>query len=847
MPFLDGRFGLRAPVRVSSFCSFRFCAALFLLSASMLHAGVIRGTVTDPSGATVTGATIILSNSGKFVGKTVSVADGSYQFVTGQAGRFSLLISAQSFRQLEVPAFYAGASDSVERDLVMEPEWVRQAIVVTATGTPTPQEQTSAATSVLGQLDLVLRDNFVDALRLMSGTVSTQTGEPGSQTSLFIRGGSSDGNKVLLDGVSVGDMGGRFDFGPLSTTGIVSSEVYRGPDSNLYGADAGSGVVAFSTVKGTANSPTLRLDGQVGDFHSSREEAELSGTHKTLDYYSAFSWMQTSNSLPRDEFHVATAAGNFGWQPIASTQIRGTVHYGVDATGVPNAWQFYHVADDATQKDQDLFISGSIDNQTTPDFHNVVRYGGTRKREQYWLWQPSGQLIEYADSPTYGPSYAYFGNSVTFTGANGYTASGRAMLDFQGTYPEESPTVSNRDEADYQGDYRFTPHFVALIGFRFEEERGLGLSYITFDPVTTKRTNYDYLASVHGDFLKGRLFYTLGGSLEHYSLFGVQTSPRAGLSFYAVKPRSGIFSGTKILTNFGEAVREPALTEQFGSLYEFLSSSGFLSTAQALHISPLAAPTTRTYEAGIEQGFLADRVIFRSSYFHNVFGKQIESVGGAILPNLIPGLTATQQQQLETALGYYYSEDLGLYVNSEAYRAQGIETTVETGIGRSIFLRGGYTWLEGVVQRSFDSDNEALAGGYEPTYNGIAIGALSPLKGARPFRIPPQTGFVSASYAGKRWTLISTAAFASRSDDSTFLEYEDLSGGNSLLLPNRDLDHAYANINLGGDFHWSKRLNIYGQAENLISDQHIAPLGYLSLPFNFRVGIRFLLGKGISN
>jgi iron complex outermembrane receptor protein/vitamin B12 transporter len=263
-----------------------------------------------------------------------------------------------------------------------------------------------------------------------------------------------------------------------------------------------------------------------------------------------------------------------------------------------------------------------------------------------------------------------------------------------------------------------------------------------------------------------------------------------------------------------------------------------------LHISPLAAPTTRTYEGGLEQDFFSDRLIFRSSYFHNEFGKQIESVGGLLLPNLIPGLTPAQQQQLETALGYYYTDDYGLYVNSEAYRAQGIETTVEGGLGRNIFLRGGYTWLEANVQRSFDSDNEALTDGYEPTYDGIPIGAFSPLKGARPFRIPPHTGFVSASYAGKRITLISTASFASRSDDSTFLAYADLSGGNSLLLPNRDLDHSYANISFGGSYHLISRISIYGQAENLVSDRHIAPIGYPSLPFKFRAGVRLRLGKG---
>ena len=177
-------FGLRGLRELR--CVAPLCTVFFLLSATLLHAGVIRGTVTDTSGATVTGATVVLMNGNKYVGKTVSTADGSYQLVTGQSGRFSLIITAQSFRQLEPPSFYAGAGASVEQNLVMEPEWVHQSIVVTATGTPTPQQQTSEATSVLGNLDLVLRDNFVDALRLMPGTVTAQVGQLGAQASLFV-------------------------------------------------------------------------------------------------------------------------------------------------------------------------------------------------------------------------------------------------------------------------------------------------------------------------------------------------------------------------------------------------------------------------------------------------------------------------------------------------------------------------------------------------------------------------------------------------------------------------------------------------------------------------------------
>jgi len=813
-------------------------AGILLAAAALCPAASIRGVVTDATGAKVTGATVVLISNGKQVGTAVSSGDGSFQILTGVSGRFYLVVSAKSFREIETPGFYAGKLDLIERTVVLEPEWVRESIVVTATGTPTPQAQTSAATSVLAPLDIALREDFVNALVQMPGTAVAETGQRGAQTSLFIRGGDSDDNKILVDGVSAGDLGGRFDFGPLSTTAIERVEVYRGPNSDLYGADAESGVVSFTTAHGTTSFPSFLFQGDAGNLSSSREELEVAGSHNKLDYLGAFSWLQTANSLPMDEYHVATTAANVGWQPSGSTQVRATVHYGVDGTGVPNAWDFYHVTDEATEKDQDIYMSASVDNRTTASFKNTFRYGLTRKREQYDLWEQrgSGFFDAYGDS---------LGDQVTITGANGYSVSGRAVLDYAQTYPYGYQLASNRDQLVYQGDITITPHLTALAGFHFENERGLESVPSYAEHETTVRDNYDYIAAVHGDF-KNRFFYNLGGSLEHYSLFGTQTSPRAGLSYYVFRPHRGIFAGTRVLFNFGDAVREPALTDQFGSLYQFLVTDNFQSIAKQLGIGPLSAPAARTYEGGLEQAFFSDRIIFRSSYFHNEFGRQIEYVGGHLLPNLIPGLTAAEKQQLETALGYYYTDDYGLAVNTQAFRAQGIETTVEGGIGRSLFMRGGYTWLEGQVQRSFDSDNEALAGGYAPTYNGIPIGAISPLKGAQPFRRPRDSGFFTASYAMRQFTAIFTSSFAGRSDDSTYLEYADADGGNSLLLPNRNLDHGYARLDLGGSFQLLSWLGIYAQAENLADNQHIAPLGYPSLPFNFRAGLRIQLGKGSS-
>jgi iron complex outermembrane receptor protein/vitamin B12 transporter len=133
-----------------------------------------------------------------------------------------------------------------------------------------------------------------------------------------------------------------------------------------------------------------------------------------------------------------------------------------------------------------------------------------------------------------------------------------------------------------------------------------------------------------------------------------------------------------------------------------------------------------------------------------------------------------------------------------------------------------------------------------PTYNGIPVGPYSPLEGARPFRRAPHTGYFTATYAAHRFTGIFNAAFASRSDDSTYLEGEDASGANAngLLLPNRNLDYGYAKLDIGGSFELRNWVDIFAQADNLTNNQHIAPIGYPSLPFTVRTGLRLRWGPG---
>jgi len=815
---------------------------VLLGSSSAAHAVSVHGTVTDPLGYPIARATVGLIHNGQVLITGQTGPDGSYTLVSADSGRFYVLASGISFRQLATASFYGGRFDTVEQNVVLEPEWVRESVVVTATGVPQPQSQVSASVTGLSAEEFANRQGIVDPLRQVPGVNVVETGQWGGETSLFIRGGSSTANRVVMDGVPVEDIGGRFDFGNVATTGIQDVEIDRGPNTVLYGSDAAAGVVALTTPRGSTAFPSLLYEGDEGNFKTYRSQAQLAGMKRKLDYYLGASNFNTQNSVPNDGYHDNTGVANLGWSLSAKTQVRVTGRASYSATGLPGGnggYSFYDFANDGKQLDQDIYGTGTIDHAFRDNWHATVRYGLVRKREESEQWYPAGILLTGSDAGAGN----YYGQDVTVTGANGTVSSGQALLNYSvadgSVYPSSGATASNRDQLFAQTDYTHGPHLNVIAGFRYEDERGLDSypAYFTLD--TLERTNYDYQAQLGGQ-LKNRLFYTAAGGVEKNQLFGLVGTPRGGASWYVVRPGKGVLHGTRLSVNFAKGYQEPTIDQQFGSLYRFLLANGGQAAVTQYGVAPIGAELSRSYDGGIEQSLFSEKVIAKVTYFHNELGNQIEAVPASAVPQLLPNLSAAQQQQLEAFLNNNFAYELDL--NSMSYRAQGVESEVEYGLGKNIFLRGGYTYLDAVVQRSFSSD--ALAPSTNPNYPGIPIGNYSPLVGARPFRRPPHTGFTSVVYTGKKWSGVIDGAYASRSDDSTFLGGSDVNFGNTLLLPNRNLDFAYTKIDLGATYAWKPWMGIYTQIDNLTSSQHIGPIGYPSLPLNFRTGVRFTLSLG---
>ena len=195
-------------------------AFLFLLLVFSIPAwpaeSAISGTVTDSLGAVIPGATVVLTQGGKDLQTAKSDPEGKFQFKIEQAGRYAVRAEAKTFAASTSQEVFAEPSHGVDITLTLSPSVIAQNIVVTATGMETPEAQTGTSISVISDTDLSTRIDLQSTLRDQLGGQTSQSGQMGALTALYVRGGPSDANKVLMDGIPINDIGGNVDFSYLA-------------------------------------------------------------------------------------------------------------------------------------------------------------------------------------------------------------------------------------------------------------------------------------------------------------------------------------------------------------------------------------------------------------------------------------------------------------------------------------------------------------------------------------------------------------------------------------------------------------------------------------------------------
>jgi vitamin B12 transporter len=189
--------------------------------------------------------------------------------------------------------------------------------VVSATRTPQDAQFTTSSVDVvpLLKLDLAQVDDLRTALSAVPGVNIVNTGAPGGQTSVFIRGSSSTQTLFVVDGIPMNSRAAGYNnfLGAADITGIDRIEVLRGPQSTLYGSSAMGGVIFIDSTRG-CGAPTGNVSTTFGSFDTWGASAAVSGGTSTVGYSASLARYSTDNVHDNNAFD--------SWS--YSTRIEGT-------------------------------------------------------------------------------------------------------------------------------------------------------------------------------------------------------------------------------------------------------------------------------------------------------------------------------------------------------------------------------------------------------------------------------------------------------------------------------------------------------------------------------------------
>ena len=560
------------------------CVSLLLFVAlAAASAADLKVKVIDPQSAAVSGAQVSLFSKGTDTPLKIatSSAEGIAIFNELSPGNYQIQVLAPGFApQTEDVAAH---SDAITIQLHLAT--ASETVVVTATRTLVPAGETGASISTLenAQLETMQPIAAADAVRFLPGAVVNTAGQRGGISSLFVRGGESTYNKVIVDGVAIDNPGETFDFGTLPLAQADRLEFVRGTQSTLYGSDAMTSVVQVWTRTGSTPVPELRFGADGGNFGTASGYASLAGAHERFDY-DLFGNQFNSNGLGvNDGYSDSLQGANVGMAITDHAALRLRVRHSNSQTGLPGEWNF------------------NGDPLLAPDPSESSHLNSLLGSAELTVAAPSGWQHRLT-----GFDYLYRYTDVNLN-------SNPASYD---SFPDTYDTHVNRVGFEYQGDYseRTSAYFAAhtTFGYRIENETGV-VNDLDFPPAAPGQ-RLDQDAYLQQQLTWGRLSAIAGGRFVHSSAYGNTGVPRVALTLLALRGGE-LFSGTRVRFSYATGFMEPALYETFGeSAYGYAPNHGLLPER------------TRAFEAGFEQKLFAGRYALNATYFNNLFHDQIEAI-----------------------------------------------------------------------------------------------------------------------------------------------------------------------------------------------------------------------------
>ena len=183
-------------------------------------------------------------------------------------------------------------------------------MVVVESRSPQPLSAASPWVTRISGDDLEQRQiyNLSDALRSVPGMAVARTGQMGSQTSLFSRGGESNHVAFLYEGRRLnGGFSGTYNLGELSTLGASSIEVLKG-SSSVNGANAMGGTVHLRNELLLSNGHDSKVGFSIGSFETLISSYNTRFKDGNWAGNFSFSSLDTENDRPHSKYESLSSS-----------------------------------------------------------------------------------------------------------------------------------------------------------------------------------------------------------------------------------------------------------------------------------------------------------------------------------------------------------------------------------------------------------------------------------------------------------------------------------------------------------------------------------------------------------
>src|SRR5580692_7403072 len=308
---------------------FCLCAlAPSALFAQSVSTGTVAGTVTDPSGGAIVGATVTLTDTATSISRTDTTNEnGRYFFANVVPGKYTVSISKTGFRVSKLVDQVVNVSASLTLNVTLEIGSVAETVEVTVTNGAELQTLNGTVGNT-GSGDLL--QNLPPIGRDSSTFVTLQ---PGVSPDGSVAGAVVDQSTFMLDGgQNTNDMDGSMQVYTPSFAGDPSGGIV----SNMIG---GSPTGVMPTPIDSVEEFKVNTANQTADFNSSAgaqvQVVTRRGTNawhgSAYEYYfdnnfNANTWNNNITDTPLPSYHY-NRFGVSGGGPVISRNILGGKTY----------------------------------------------------------------------------------------------------------------------------------------------------------------------------------------------------------------------------------------------------------------------------------------------------------------------------------------------------------------------------------------------------------------------------------------------------------------------------------------------------------------------------------------